>query len=94
MRETLAKRAGRPVSPQKTRPETMPLGSGARLAGVVWAEQVKERHRRQGMNIDDRKSVFLIVILMRIELSGRMFVNRFAAWNVLNGWLRKSYLSG
>ena len=40
MRETLAMRAGRPVSPQKTRPMTTPLGSGAGVPGVmvvVWA---------------------------------------------------------
>ena len=46
IRETLAKRAGRPVSAQKTRPVTMPLGSGG-VGAVVWACEAVTRSEVQ-----------------------------------------------
>jgi hypothetical protein len=51
IRETVAKRAGLPVSAQKTRPVTMPLGLGAALEGVC-AGQAAARSKVHRIFVD------------------------------------------
>ena len=80
IRETLAKRAGRPVSAQKIRPVTMPLGSGVALEGV-WAGQTAVRSKVQRSR-EARTFLSPLRICMELDDGGRGSSMRFARWLV------------